>query len=408
MRALVLSSVFPNAVQPTLGVFVQERLRRVAERCDVRVVAPVTWFPLNGLIRGRHLDAIPATESQHGLEVLHPRFFCVPRYLKWLDAATYAASLLPMLRRLRERFAFDLIDAHFAYPDGAAAVMLGKALRVPVMITLRGSIVRLSRYPLHRPQLQWALRGASRIVSVSESLKRVAVGLGIEPSRIRVIPNGVDATRFAPVDRASARRACGLPEDRTILLAVGGIYEGKGHHLVVEALASLVRRHPDLLYVMVGREQAGDRYRGELERVIAARGLTRHVLFAGARLHDELPAWYAAADLFCLATRSEGWANVLLESLACGVPVVTTDVGGNAEIVRGGQDGILVPHGQPEALVRAIDAALQRDWDRSELVRHARGHHWDRVADAVVEEFRCMVPTAPYTASAQVAREMSS
>ena len=408
MRALVLSSVFPNPVQPTLGVFVRERLRRVAKRCDVRVVAPVTWFPLNGQIRGHHLEEIPAEEMQHGLEVLHPRFFCIPRYLKWLDAATYAASLLPTLRRLRQRFAFDLIDAHFAYPDGAAAVMLGKALRVPVMITLRGSIVRLSRYPLHRPQLRWALSGASRIVSVSESLKRVAVGLGIEPSKIRVIPNGVDATRFAPVDRASARAACGLPDDRTILLAVGGVYEGKGHHLVVEALASLVRRRPDLLYVMVGREQPGDRYRSELERAIAARGLSRHVLFAGSRLHAELPAWYAAADLFCLGTRSEGWANVLLESLACGVPVVTTDVGGNAEIVRDGQHGILVPHGQPDALARAIDAALQHEWDRAALVRYARGHDWDRVADAVVEEFRCMVPAAPYTASAHVAPEVSS
>ena len=166
MRVLVLSSVFPNVAQPTLGVFVRERVRRVAERCDVVVVAPIPWFPFNGRIRGTHVDEIPAVERMDGVAVHHPRFFCIPRYLKSLDAATYAISLLPYLRRMRSAFPFDLIDAHFAYPDGAAAVMLGKALGVPVMVTLRGSIVRLSGYHLHRPQLRWALSRAERVVAV--------------------------------------------------------------------------------------------------------------------------------------------------------------------------------------------------------------------------------------------------
>lgn len=391
MRVLVLSSVFPNSRRPTLGVFVRERTRRLAQRCDVRIVAPIPWFPLNDLVRGGHWSGIPRHEDQGGLRVCHPRVFSIPRYLKPLDAMLYASSLVPSLRRLRREFPFQMIDAHFVYPDGVAAVLLGKVFRVPVVITLRGSIVRLANYALHRPQLRWALDRADRVLAVSESLKTVAVSLGIPDRKIRVVPNGVDTDRFRPGDRLAARAACGLPANRTILLGVGGISESKGHHLVVDALAELVRRDPRLLYVMVGGEPPGDGYRRALERAIDARGLREHVRFAGIRPHDELPRWYAAADLFCLATRSEGWANVLLEAIATGLPVVTTHVGGNAEIVREDRDGLLVPFGDHRALVTAIERALGLAWDRSDMVAYASRHGWDRAAATVFEELTHLV-----------------
>jgi glycosyltransferase involved in cell wall biosynthesis len=291
------------------------------------------------------------------------------------------------MARLRQEFPFDLIDAHFAYPDGLAAVLLGKLFRVPVMITLRGSIVRLSQYPIHRPQLRWTLRHAAGIAAVSQSLRQEAVTLGIRKDRIHVIPNGVDTDRFFPRDRQSARVACGLPSDRMVLLSVGGITEGKGQHLVMDAMSQLVASYPDLLYVMVGAERRGDPFRRCLERRIAAHKLQDHVYLAGQRPHTELPAWYASADLFCLATRSEGWANVLLESLACGIPVVTTNVGGNPEIIRENRDGILVIPGDSRRLATAIETALQRGWDREGMVAYARNHCWERAAEEVLKMF---------------------
>ncbi|HXG02282.1 MAG TPA: glycosyltransferase [Candidatus Binatia bacterium] len=391
MKVLVLSSVFPNPRQPALGVFVRERARRMARACAMQVVAPVPWFPLNGLIRGPRFTGIPPLERQDGLTVHHPRAFSVPRYLKSLDGLFYAASVAPVLARLRRDFAFDVIDAHFAYPDGLAGVLLGRLFRVPVMVTLRGSIVRLATYATHRPQLRWTLARASAVVSVSRSLRDVAVALGRPPERIRVIPNGVDTGRFRPLDRAAARAACGLPADRTVLLAVGGVYDGKGHHLVVEALPRLVRRYPDLLYVVVGAERPGERYRERLGALAERLGVARHLRLAGPRPPEELPAWYSAADLFCLATRSEGWANCLLEALACGLPVVTTRVGGNPEIVRDGVDGLLVPWGDVAALAEAIEAALERPWDRGALVAHAATHSWDETAARALEELRALV-----------------
>jgi glycosyltransferase involved in cell wall biosynthesis len=405
MRVLVLSNVYPNPKRPAFGIFIHERMRRVARHADLRVVAPIPWFPANAAIRGPHVAGLPAVEERDGVCVLHPRFFCIPRVAKWLDGGLYAASLAPVLVGLRRRFPFDVVDAHFAYPDGVAAVLLGGLFSVPVVITLRGSIVRLSGYPLHRPQLRFALRRAQRVIAVSRSLKAVAVGLGIPPDKIRVIPNGVDALRFRPLDRHRARAACQLPPGRRVLLSVGGVYAGKGHHLALQAVASLRARHPDLLYVMVGGEPAGDGYAARLRRDVAAAGLSDHVRFAGPRSPDELPLWYAAADLFCLATRSEGWANVLLESIACGVPVVTTRVGGNAEIVRDGLDGYLVPHGDVVALAGAIERALARNWDRTALIDHARRHDWEQAgADAAEELERAVLAAGDVPAAVRAGR----
>jgi len=210
MRVLVLSSTFPSSQQPNRGVFVRHRIRGLSKRSEVIVVAPVPWFPFNRWLRAER-DAVPLVEDQEGLRVYHPRFFSLPRYGKFLDGALYFLSLVPFVTRLRKSFPFEVVDAHFAFPDGLAAALLARVFKVPVVITLRGSIVRLSGYRLHRPQLRWALRRADRVTAVSESLKEVAVRLGVPADHIRVIPNGVDSTAFRPLPQSEARRLCGLP-----------------------------------------------------------------------------------------------------------------------------------------------------------------------------------------------------
>jgi teichuronic acid biosynthesis glycosyltransferase TuaC len=385
MRVLVLSSTFPNAQQPTRGVFVHHRIRRLARRCEVVVVAPLPWFPMNRWLRGER-DAVPHVEEQAGLRVYHPRFFSLPRYGKCLDGVLYFLSLVRFVARLRRSFPFEVIDAHFAFPDGLAATLLSRVFGCPVVVTLRGSIVRLSGYRFHRPQLRWTLRHADRVTAVSESLKKVAVTLGIPPDRVRVIPNGVDPTVFSPMAQPEARRLCGLPETATILLTVAGIYEGKGQHTVVELLPSLVARYPEVLYVIVGNPRPGETYQRRLQGTIRKLGLDGHVLFAGPRAQADLRRWFSAADVSVLATQSEGWPNVLLESLACGTPVVATDVGGAPEIVRRGQDGFLVPHGDPISLRDALLRALEQPWDRQAIVHHARRFDWTESVEQALDE----------------------
>jgi teichuronic acid biosynthesis glycosyltransferase TuaC len=385
MRVLVLSSTFPSAQQPTRGVFVRERVRRMARRCEVVVVAPLPWFPMNGLLRGER-NAVLKVEDQDGLRVYHPRFFSLPRYGKFLDGALYFLSLIRFISRLRRGFPFEVIDAHFAFPDGLAATLLARLFNCPVVVTLRGSIVRLSGYRLHRPQLRWVLGHADRVTAVSESLKRVAVGLGVSDDRVRVIPNGVDLTVFNPMVRREARKLCGLSEGATILLTVAGLYEGKGQHVVIAALPSLVARYPEALYVIVGSPRPGETYQRRLQGAIRKLGLDRHVLFVGPRPQAELGRWFSAADVSILATQSEGWPNVLLESLACGTPVVATCVGGAPEIVRHGEDGLLVQYGDAAALRDSLRLALEQPWDRNALVRRAQRFDWKESVEQALDE----------------------
>jgi len=404
MRVLVLSQTFPSAAEPTRGVFIHERIRRLAERCDLAVVAPVPWFPFNRWIR-RAQSTLPAMETVGGLTVYHPRVFSVPRYGKFLDGALYALCLWPFLARLRRRFAFDVIDAHFEYPDAVAGALLGRLLGRPVVVTLRGKLIRAATYRLHRPQLRWMLRTASRVVAVSDYLKRAAVALGTPGDRVRVIRNGVDRARFSPMDRAEARRLCGLPADRPILLTVAGIEAHKGQHTVVEALPDLLRQQPDLLYVMVGAGHKGDSFARDLRASVERLGVGEHVRFVGTRPHAELRPWFAAADLFVLLTKSEGWPNVILESLACGLPVVATRVGGVPEIARDGQDGILVPYQDVPAFRDAVLKGLAADWDREAIVRYAGTMDWNQVVDDAFEELAAAASGPPGATSTATATD---
>lgn len=384
MRVLVLSTVFPNASQPTSGVFVRTRARQVARHCAVEVVAPVPWFPFNRLLRGRQRADVALQEVDAHFEVHHPRVFSLPAVGKSLDALFYFWSILRFIRSLRRRFPFDLIDAHFLYPDGVAAVLLGKALGCPVVVTMRGNEADLEHTWWRRRQMRFALSHA-RPIAVSKSLRELAARLGVPQERVRVIPNGIDRSTFHPREQHAARAALGLPAGRPIVVSVGAFVARKGHELVLDLLPELRRTHPGLLYVAVGNPGGGESRLRAIERRIGDEGLADGVHLAVARPHDEIPLWLAAADVFCLATAREGCPNAVIEALACGVPVVTTRVGGNADLVREGADGFLVPYFDATAFGDAILAALSRPWDRQAIAQRAT-RSWEDVGDEVMEE----------------------
>jgi glycosyltransferase involved in cell wall biosynthesis len=379
VRVLLLSTVFPNATQPALGVFVRTRACEIARRCAVQVVAPVPWFPFNRVIRGRHRADVPLHEAHRDFDVHHPRVFSLPAVGKSLDAFFYFASILPFLRRLRRSFPFDVIDSHFAYPDGVAAVLLGKVLRCPVALTMRGNEVTVEHTQLRRRQMAFALRHA-RTAAVSEPLRDLAVRLGATRERVRVIPNGVDQSLFHRRDQNAARAALGLPIDGPIVVSVGTFVADKGHELIIDLLPALRRVHPELLYVAVGNPGGGDSRLRAIERRIGEEQLADCVRLAVGRPHDEIPLWLAAADVFCLATAREGCSNSILEALACGLPVVATRVGGNGDLVRDGVDGFLVSYFDAAAFKEAILAALSRRWDRDAIAR-SRTRSWKDVGN---------------------------
>ncbi|MFL6193315.1 MAG: glycosyltransferase family 4 protein [Thermoanaerobaculia bacterium] len=385
LRVLLFSVVFPNAAQPHYGTFVRERMRGLPAGVDVRVVAPKPWFPFVSGLRPGFRPEVPREEDHDGVRVFHPRFLSFPGFLKCLDGLLLFLCTLPLLRRLRREERFDVIDAHFVYPDGLAAVLAGLVLRVPVTITLRGMLPLLVPFRLRRPQLRFALRRASRIVAVSESLKRDAVALGIPGEKIRVIENGIDPAAFHPIDRTEARRSLGLPKYGPLLASVGTLAPRKGFHLVMEAMAKLRRTWPTLRFAVVGGDGPEGSQGAELRALAARLGLQERVIFAGPRKSAELASWYCAADLFVLATAHEGCPNVVLEALACGTPVVATPVGNIPELLAGPDSGIVVER-TVEALAAGLDQALKRAWDPDKVRARVASRTWAVVSREHAEE----------------------
>jgi glycosyltransferase involved in cell wall biosynthesis len=327
-------------------------------------------------------------ERQSGIDVLRPRYFSVPGVLKRFDGVFMALGARRTVRRLKRQGQVNVIDAHFGYPDGYAASLVARWEKLPFTVTLRGTEPRHSRDPALRKRLVSGLMQASRVFAVSASLKAVAVELGVPEAVIRVVGNGVDSGRFQPMARDEARRPLGLPAAARILITVGGLVERKGFHRVIACLPELSLQFPDLHYIAVGSAGPEGDYSAKLRAQVAELGLGKRVHFLGALAPEDVHRAMAAADVMVLATRNEGWANVLLEACACGVPVVATDVGGNAEVICRDDLGTIVPFGDHEALLAAIRDALQRDWNPSSIRRYAEENDWNVRVPILVDEFR--------------------
>jgi teichuronic acid biosynthesis glycosyltransferase TuaC len=264
-----------------------------------------------------------------------------------------------------------------------------------VTITMRGTEVPHSRNPRLRQRLSHTLRAAARVFSVSDSLRRLAIELGAPVEKTEVVGNGVDTERFHPVERIAARSRYGIPENAPVLISVGALVERKGIHRVIDCFPELIKHHADLHYLIVGGGSPEGDNRAELTAQVARLGLGERVHFLGTLPPDELKWALSASDIFVLATRNEGWANVFLEAMACGLPVITTDVGGNSEVVCRDELGSIVAYGDAAALQQALDAALKKDWDRTAILDYARSNQWDkRVAQLLRAYDRLITGTA--------------
>jgi glycosyltransferase involved in cell wall biosynthesis len=382
-RLLTFTSLFPNAEQPLHGLFVRERIRALARLCDIRVVAPVPWAPKLRALPDRYQTyaRVPARESIDGLPVVHPRFAVIPGVLKSADASLMALSCARQVRALAGMFEFDVIDAHWAYPDGVAAALLGRWTGRPVAITVRGDDVNcFAQEAGRRPQIRWALRSASLVIALSSALRDAVLELTDGRARVVVIPNGIDAARFHPRDRREARRRLGLAPDAQLVVSVGRLHQSKGFPILIEAVGRLRDRFPNLRVAIVG---APDGEADATPAMLAAAelgGLGARLLLPGAQPPAALADWYAAADLFALPTSREGSPNVVLEALACGLPCVATPVGGIPDVLSDPRLGLMVP-ATVDGFVEGLSAALERPWNARAIAAYGAARTWTRVAE---------------------------
>lgn len=381
LRILVLSSLFPSSVRKQAGLFVKERMLRVARFADMTVVSPVPWFPGQGIIRifKPNYRPMPAqVEQQNGITVYYPRFLSIPGLFRHLDGKMMARAASKVMARLEKQAAFDIIDSHFTYPDGYAATVLAKQFDKKVTVTLRGTELPHSQDPQKLSLLRQTWQRADQMICVADSLKKLAVQLGGQEDKFTVVGNGVDTDKFSPLDPSQARQQLNIDPDAKVLVTVGGLVKRKGFHRVIACMPELLKSQPNLLYLIIGGASAEGDMSAQLKQQVAELGLQQHVRFLGPMAPEQLNLPLSAADLFVLATENEGWANVILESMACGTPVLATDVGGNAEVIAKPSVGAIVPFGEHQALLEGLQAGLATQWDRHGIKQYAKENHWDK------------------------------
>lgn len=386
IKTLLFSSLYPSSVRPGHGIFVETRLRELLKtgKVETQVVAPVPWFPFSSKVFGEYgrFAATPKSEHWNGVTVHHPRYYLLPKIGMNMAPQALANGALPTIRKLiAEGFDFDLIDAHYYYPDGVAAGIIAQAIGKPFIVTARGTDLNLiPDYSEPRRRILETASLAEASIGVCNALMEKLSSLGAAPEKLDVFRNGVDLERFRPEPMEEARRRLGLT-GRRIILSVGNLVELKGHDIAISAMTALTA---DTTLVIVGQ--------GPLEsklKILADRlKVNDHVVFAGPILNTDLRWWYSAADVLVLCSAREGWANVLLESMACGTPVVSTSVGGTPEIVTNLQAGRLMRSRDSAALLEALHGLMDDYPDRAAVRQYAEKYSWAETSERQIALFR--------------------
>lgn len=412
LRVLVLSRAYPNNVLTYLGLWVQRLVRQLALGCDVKVIAPVPYAPpVPGPREYTRFRDIVHRADDGPIETWHPRFLVGPgRSLYASEAAMYYLAARPVADRLRRAFPFDVIHAHFSYPDGVVGALLARRYDVPLIITEHAPWRPnwMDRSHIVRRQAVWAARQTTFLIAVSTSVRTTIAEFTGTTERIRVIPIGVDGALFTSTGNGSSRRA-----DQ--ILYVGYLNYNKGVDVLLRAMTQLTKRQPDLRLVLVG----GSTYRNtriqeeQLRRLATDLGLDSVVTFAGTKPADEVARYMRESALLVLPSHAESFGAVLVEALACGTPVVSTHCGGPEDIVTDAT-GKLVTPGDAEALSAAIQQVLEhRAAYAPEALREYALEHfaWPRVAERTVDlyqeavdGFRSLHSGAPRAAEAEISR----
>jgi glycosyltransferase involved in cell wall biosynthesis len=370
---LVITTLYPNLIQFRHGLFVETRLLRLVggEERNAVVIAPVPWFPFTS----RHFPKysqyarVPAMEERGGITVYHPRYLVIPKIGMWLGPFFLALTIGFAARKVRRSgYDYDLIDAHYYYPDGVAVALASHFLAKPFTVTARGSDINLlAEFALPRRLIRWAAIRAAASITVSQALKDKLLSLGADEKKVHVFRNGVDLDHFVPMESVACKKKFGVGS--CTLLSVGNLIELKGHHLIVQAMPFL----PQCNLLIVGDGEM----KPSLEALVASLGVRDRVRFLAAVHQPELVEIYNAAEILVLASAREGMPNVVLEAMACDTPVAATAVGGVPEIVCDPSAGVLIKNRDVESIVEGVTHLLANYPKKGLTRRFAESFSWD-------------------------------
>ena len=386
MHVLLVSSLYPNNVDPKHGIFIETRLKHLLKHfpeTKVTVIAPSPWFPFKSKRFGEYANFsnVLAQETIKGITVYHPKYPVIPKVGMYITPFLMALTLKRCIKKLiKGGDKFDVIDGHYFYPDGVAIAKVAKSLKIPFTCTARGSdIHQIPQYPVAKKMIQKVFKEADHLMAVCNALAVEMVKLGADEAKVTTLRNGVDLTlfKFANKDQQLAKKE-ELGIKGKLILSVGRLIELKGHYLVINAIS----QQPDIKFVIAG--DGPDQ--NKLKQLAIKLGIEDRIMFLGALTQPALRDWYQAADLTVLASSREGWANVLLESMASGTPVVATNVWGTPEIVADDAAGLLVDR-TIEDINRGINKLLTVPLNRQDTRTYAEKFDWRSTSQGQYEIF---------------------
>ena len=385
LNILVISSIFPNNKELTKGIYIFHQTKALLEYCNIKVIAPVPYFPkLIKFSRYNIYSAIKKDECISGVDVSHPRILITPKFGRSLYGLSYALCISGLIKKLKYSFNPDIIISFWAYPDGFASSLLGRLFRIPVIIGGRGCDINTAKDFLYKRYMtSWALNKSDGVMSVSNAMKQKIIELGVPEQKIKVIPNGISdifCSKSKKID--SQHKVPHIEDRRKTILYCGRLSEEKGLRYLISAAKILKDNNVNFYLMIVGD---GPEYK-QLIKLVNEFQLQEFVEFRPEVPQEKVPAIMNSADLFCLPSIREGWPNVVIEAMACGLPVVATNVGGVPEILNSQEYGIIVPKQEAEKLAEALNSAIKKSWDPYAINNAVKDRNWDSVAKEILKE----------------------
>jgi len=387
LNVLIATSIFPNSEEVNKGIYIFHQATALSKYCNVKVVAPVPYFPgrLKSKTYGLY-SRIPKRETIDGLEVMHPRVFITPKFGRYLYGLLYALSLFHIMSGLKRNFVPDVIIGYWVYPDGFANVLLAKLLKLPIILGGRGCDVNnAGEDRIKRIMVSWALRSSDRVMAVSSNMKQKMIQLGVPGEKIAVIPNGLHEIFVKHAGKKGNARSD--DDKKKTILYCGRFSSEKGVEYLLKAARILKEQNVAFRLLLVG-SGAQESVLKELATQYDLEGI---IQFEDEIPYSNVPALMCSADIFCLPSLREGWPNVVMEALACGLPVVASRVGGVPELLVDERCGMMVAAENEEELAAALSAALKRSWDNGSISATVKERSWDKVALEMLTEIKQVV-----------------
>ncbi|MCA8989160.1 MAG: glycosyltransferase [Planctomycetaceae bacterium] len=385
MKLLFISTIFPDSRHPSRGTFNDELCRALKRTgVDVRVIAPQSWTET---MTSPNVRFSPAeSTAKAGLPVCFPKYWFPPKIMRSQYGQFYWKSIQSALEQTLSGWTPDFILTYWAHPDGEAGLRLAEEINKPCGVIIGGSdVLLLPGDSSRRRQIVRVLQESDLVLTVSQGLAQVVQGFDVPSSRVSTLYQGVDADHFRPDKRDQARSWLGMDPDRPMILWVGRMVDVKNLDMLIKVAEVKANRGDDFVLCLVGDGPL----RPQLERTVQKLGLESIVSFVGSVGHQDLPTWYQAADVTVLCSHSEGLPNVFRESLACGTPFVSTDVGSITEIANP-QYSMLVEAGNVPAFIQAIDFVMQGP--HQDNAAHSPIRTWDDMAADLLELVQALPP----------------